>query len=421
MKTIEEMRARLAEIVAKLGEFKALATFTDEDLTSINELNNESVELKRNIEAKQALENIENISSTPAPKVTKPAAVNKPKEVTGNGFETVGSFYKAVAMARGGNVDKRLTLQNTANERYGEDGGFLIPADFRSEIQSVIEGDSSLISKTRQFKTSSNHLVLPVSETAPWDGSGIQAFWEGESEQYTGSKPKFRQANLRLNKLTALVRVSEELLEDAPALESFIKMETPKVFTHKINCAIIDGDGNGKPKGFLRSPFKVKVAKESGQDADTVLSENVINMYSRMLPESIARAEWLINPQVMPQIRLMKFDASADSPVPMFIPPSGLDAAPYGTLLGRPIRMMMGGVKALGDEGDISFVDLEHYISAVKTSGVKSQVSTHVYFDRDETAFKFSLRVAGEVPYIKPVTTEHGDFDMSGVVTLADR
>ena len=416
MKTIEEMRARLLEVQAKMQEFSTCAEFTDEDHTAIKAYTEEAKTLKADIETKEAIAEFNAASATPAPRKTAPSAPAPAAKANEHGFQNRGEFYKAIA---NGGSDRRL--QNAAFEKNAQDGGFLIPSDFRTEVMTVIEGDNSLLGMTRQFKTSSNHLVLPVSETAPWDGSGIEAFWEVEGGTTADTKPKFRQANFRLHKLTALVRVSEELLEDAPALESYIKEAAPNAFVAKINNAIIDGDGSGKPLGFLKSGFKIVVPKEATQDADTVVTENIINMYSRMLPASMPNAVWVLNPACLPQLRLMKFDQGANNSVPVYMPPAGLASAPYGTLMGRPVMPMMGGAKALGDEGDICFVDLKQYITALKTDGVKSEVSTHVYFDSGETAFRFVMRVAGACPYNAPVKTEFGDYEMSGIVTLAVR
>lgn len=420
MKTIEEMREELKQIHAKLTEFKANASFTDEDMAEIKNLNAQAKQLKNDIEAKQLLDGIEDDIVTPVPRKTQAAAPSKPRDNNEHGFSNRGEFYKAVARSTNGNTDRRLQ-NSTAFEKNAQDGGYLIPSDFRTEIQTVIEGDNSLLGMTRQYRTSSNHLVLPVSETAPWDGSGVEAFWDGEGVSSSESKPRFRQANLRLHKLTALVRVSEELLEDAPALESYIMTEAPKAFVAKTNDAIIDGDGVGKPLGFLKSGFRVTVPKEAAQAADSLVTENIVNMYSRMLPNSISNAFWPCNPAILPQLRLMKFDNGAGQTIPVYMPPTGLAGAPYGTLMGRPVMPMMGGMKALGDEGDIAFVDLSTYITAVKTDGVRSEVSTHVYFDSGETAFRFVMRVAGECPYSAPVKTQYGEYEMSGIVTLQER
>ena len=82
---------------------------------------------------------------------------------------------------------------------------------------------------------------------------------------------------------------------------------------------------------------------------------------------------------------------------------------------------MMGAMPALGDSGDLILTDMNYYYSVLKTSGIKQDVSTHLYFDRDITAFKFSMRVDGRCPFKAPVTTQYGNYDMSGFIKLAAR
>ena len=415
------MRARLAEIQARLGGFNANENFSAEDLTEINALNDEFENLNKQIEARVAIESINRVANTSTRQVAATATPTpSATPVKNTKFQNSGEFFQAIRRAASNDVDTRLKAEG-AFERTAEDGGFLIPTDFRTEIQNKVTGDESLLSRTFQIKTSSNHISIPVNEVAPWDGTGIVAFWEGEGQPMSESKNRFGQFNSKLHKLTALVRVTDELLEDAPALESFVRAQAPQAMLHQVNSAIISGNGAGKPEGFLNSGFKYAVSKESGQASETILFENIVNMQARILPMSYAKSVWLVNPAVMPQLRLMKFDKDATSPVPAYMPPSGLAEAPYGTLMGRPIMPMMGGSKALGTEGDISLVDLSYYISAYKTSGIKSDVSTHVHFDTNETAFRFVMRIAGGCPYKTPVTTENGDYKMSGIVTLEDR
>ena len=50
--------------------------------------------------------------------------------------------------------------------------------------------------------------------TTPWGSGGIQAFWTGEAEAITQSKPVLEDVTLRLKKLSCLVPVTEELMED---------------------------------------------------------------------------------------------------------------------------------------------------------------------------------------------------------------
>jgi hypothetical protein len=82
---------------------------------------------------------------------------------------------------------------------------------------------------------------------------------------------------------------------------------------------------------------------------------------------------------------------------------------------------MMGSIPALGDVGDIQLVDMSYYWGIRKASGIKSATSIHLLFDKEQTAFRFSMRLDGRCPFQSPVTTEFGNFQMSAFVLLAAR
>lgn len=416
-----DLKARMAEIVAKLAELNEVEEFDADQVQIVNGLTAEYEELKVKIEAKEKSDAIL-ASLTKGERKTAPKVEVMEKKIDprANKFKNAGEFFSAVKDAAYGKMAPQF--QNAAAlESIGEDGGFLIESDFRSEIQKKVMGDESLLPRTKLFQTSKNILSLPVNEVAPWDGTGIQAYWENEGSIHSDSKSKFGEANFKLRKITAYVKASDELLSDAPALESWIRSEAPAAIMHKINAALISGDGVNKPLGFLNSGFKFKVSKEGGQAAATIKFENIVKMTGRILPQSFARSVWICNPAVLDQLRLMKFDSAAASPVPAYLPPAGLSEAPYGTLMGRPILPMMGGTKALGTEGDIALVDLSYIYSVVKTTGIISDMNTSVLWDRDMAAFKFQMRVDAHCPFKTPVVTENGNYSMSAFVTLEDR
>lgn len=210
----------------------------------------------------------------------KPRGVNvirHPEEARRHGFRNLGEFAVAVKLAsrQGGYIDPRL-VQNApttvSTEGVGADGGFVVPPDFRTAIMEKVMAEESLLGRTDQLTTSSNSIVLPKDETTPWQTSGgIQAYWDGEGDQLTQSKIALQEETLRLNKLTALVPVTEELMEDAPSLDSYLRRKVPQKFDFKINLALVQGTGAGQPTGILVSDCLVSVAKESGQSADTVV------------------------------------------------------------------------------------------------------------------------------------------------------
>jgi len=414
---LEEMRKKVAEIVAKLQSFDSVENYSDEDLKTINSLNDEFVSLKSNIEAKEKIESIKATASAPVRKTTPAPRIEvTPSRLENNmGFESFGSFAKAVSNKAKGLIDPRF--QNTAAyEKFAKDGGLLIPTDFMSEINTKVQGDESLLSKCSVYTVSGNALSLPVDEAAPWSG-GIQTYWVSEGNTITESKGALKLAHWRLNKLAALVKATDELLEDAPALESYIKSRAPSAIMHKINDAIVNGDGSGKPFGILNSGFKVSVAKESAQTADTIVYKNIVKMEAVHIPS--ANSVWLAHPKCREQLRQLKDDNGNAIYMNGGSFPN-LASAGFDTLMGKRVIYMMGAMPTLGDEGDLILCDLSYYNMIIK-GGVKQDISTHLLFDKDQTAFRFIQRLDGSCPYTAPVTTQYGSYNMSGFVTLAAR
>jgi HK97 family phage major capsid protein len=420
---LEKIINRLAEIAASLeGIVAGDDGYTDEQIQSIESLNAEFESLSKQ---KETLETVEAMKAKAAPVGRKTTGVeaSAPRIQVGEdrskkmgGFESAGAWLMAVKNAgRTGEVDKRLLA--TMKESIGEDGGFLVPEEMSSGILKKLGSDESLMSRTNVIQVSSNNLTLNVDENQPWNG-GVQAYWTAEGASMAESKPNFKQVGFRLQKLAALVKATDELLDDATALESYISAAAPEAIMHQVNKAIINGNGVGKPTGIINSDFTVQVAKESGQANDTVVSANVLKMYSRMFPGSRSKAAWYINPAVEESLRTLT-DADGNY---IFVAPGGqLNQTPYATLLGRPVIPLMGGMPALGDVGDIIFGDLSFYYMIRKAAGVKSATSIHLHFDKEITSFRFSLRLDGRVPFTSPVTTEYGSYDMSAFITLEAR
>lgn len=428
--TPEQIRARLAEIVAALeGIVAGDAGYTEEQLKQVDGLQEEYDSLDAQLVAAEKIEAMKAkaASSTGrktvalAPVADSRVSVGKQLNEKFGGFNSTGEFLMAVKRSgQTGEVDKRFLQASVAYEKIGEDGGFLVPEEIATAITKKLENpDESLMARANVTTVSGNNLTLPIDESQPWN-SGIQAYWMGEGASFTESKATFKQASWRLQKLGALVKTTDELLEDATALESYIKNAAPAAIMHKVNDAILSGNGVAKPQGIISSPFSVTVSKEGSQTADTVNARNVVKMYSRMLPMSRSKAVWLINPAVEDQLRLAVDDDGGF----IYMSPGGiggqLSASPFGNLLGRPVIPMMGSIPALGDVGDIIFADLSYYYM-IRKAGIKSAQSIHLLFDKEQTAFRFSLRVDGKCPFTSPVTTEYGSFSMSGVVLLEAR
>lgn len=360
----------------------------------------------------------------PAPTQSRRLEV-EPRATKGNhGFRNLGEFANAVRGAKGVNVDPRL-IKNApttySTEGVGADGGYAVPPDFRTEIMEKVMGEESLIGRTDQMTTTGNSITFPKDETTPWQSSGgILAYWESEASQLTQSKVALESSTLKTNKLTALVPVSEELLEDAPSLDGYLRRKVPQKFDYKLQNALLEGTGAGEPLGILNAGCTVSIAKESGQSADTLVFANIVNMWSRMYAPCRSRAVWHINQDVEPQLLQMTLEGTSSS-VPAYMPANGLAGSPYATLMGRPV-IPLQGCNTLGDKGDIYLCDWSQYLTVVKAGGIRTDVSIHLYFDYDMTAFRFVMRVTGQPWWRTYITPASGSTNyLSCFVTLDAR
>lgn len=342
------------------------------------------------------------------------------------GFLNVADYLKSVLQmsAKGAGLDPRYVANaptQFGSEGIGQDGGFAVPPDFRSTIITKVMGEDSLLSRTDQQTTSSNQITFPVDETTPWQTSGgIQAFWESEGGQKGQSKPNLNTVTVKANKIIALIPMTDELLEDAPAMASYVNRKAPEKIMYRVNDAIINGTGVGMPLGILKSAGTQIVAPESGQAADTVTYRNVSAMFYRLVAEARRRAVWLMNPDAEEQLSFMKFiDQGSGNAIPVYLPPGGLSASPYSTLFGRPI-VTSEAMPALGDQGDIVFGDMSQYLTVTK-GGIRQDVSIHLFFDYDITAFRFVLRIGGQPWWNAPVERPGGQTPRGYFVALGAR
>lgn len=336
------------------------------------------------------------------------------------GFKRLGEFFQSVkkACVPGGATDERLnkaTLSSYANENVGADGGYLVPTEYADKIFANIWADDGLLGLTDQMEVARNSMTFVVDETTPWGSSGVQTYWVEEGSAITQSKPSLKYDTLRLSKIAALCPATDELLSDANAAESLLANRAGDAIRYAVEDTILHGTGAGQPLGILNAGCLVTQAKKSGQAADTIVAENILNMYSRMLHRPGGNAVWVVNADCLPQLFSMSLNNN-----PLYLPNMQMADAPYGTLMGRPI-VISQHANTLGDLGDIFFADFSQYVTVVKAGGIDAARSMHLWFDQSVEAFRFQMRIAGQPWMGSAVDSDNSAADVSPFVTLAAR
>jgi HK97 family phage major capsid protein len=102
-----------------------------------------------------------------------------------------------------------------------------------------------------------------------------------------------------------------------------------------------------------------------------------------------------------------------------YMPPGGLSANPYATLMGRPV-VPVEWCATLGTVGDIILADLRHYVTATKGM-IEPNMSIHLRFDYDESVFRFIFRIDGQPWWTAALTPYKGANTQSCFVALATR
>lgn len=339
------------------------------------------------------------------------------------GFRNLAEFAVAVRAAgnpSGARVDQRLATLMAAPTGFMEGGGsvgegYMLPAEFRDQIWELVTDSGDILNDIDIEPTSARQVDWTADESTPWGATGVQANWRSEGSQMNVSKQATKGRSLTLHELYAFVLASEELLEDAPRLNSRLTTKAAQAIAWKASEGFMWGSGAGQPLGFMNATSLVTVAKELGQAADTLDDQNILKMYSRLLVAPGDRPFWLANRDIVPQLATLQI---GDQPV--WIPPNGLMDAPGGMLLGYPVRYSEHN-KTLGDLGDLVLGSFKGYYGARRTSGVQFAQSMHLYFDYAINAFRWTFRIGGQPHLSAAVTPANGTNSKSHFVALAER
>ncbi len=413
---------------------------TPEEQTEVNGLTAEAEHCAKQVTSRSALREIERGAETrrlaEAAEADDPGDAGTPGDGSPSAerFAGLGDFAKAVI--RAGVIHKtgvkealdprleKLAAVSGMNEGAGAEGGYLVQTDIASGVITEAFETGQLLSRVRDLRCgdNSNGMEIPIEdESSRVKGSrhgGVQVYWAGEAAQGTAKKPKFALLQLRLNKLIGLAYLTAEMMADAAFLGSYLDAVFTDELAYMGDDAILNGTGAGQPLGILNSAALVTVSKESGQSTLTVLSANIAKMWARLPARSKANAVWLVNQDVIPAL-----DAMVVGTVPTYMPPGGVSELPYGRLKGRPV-IELEQCASLTSLGDIVLADLSWYAllrkSGAGANPMKSE-SSHLRFDYDEMALKWTWRLDGGPLRRAAITPANGSNTISPFVTLEAR
>lgn len=325
----------------------------------------------------------------------------------------------------GRHADKLALIENAMSSVDPASGGFLIPDEFRATLMQVALETAVVRSRATVIPMGSLRTSIPIVDSTTNVGSvfgGVIGYWAEEGAALTQSQPNFGRIVLEAKKLTAYTEVPNELRRDsAITVEVLLNQMFPQAVAWFEDIAFLQGTGVGEPLGVLNTANSAVVSQpiESGQATATILWENIVGMYSRMLPSSLATAAWVVSPAALPQLFTMALSIGTGGMALGPIAGSNGTGAPTMSLLGLPI-ILSEKVANLGTAGDVNLIDFKQYLIGDRMQ-MEAEVSTEYKFGNDLVAYRFIERVDGRPWLQSAITPRNGGPTLSPYVSLAAR
>lgn len=344
-------------------------------------------------------------------------------------FDDAADFFQAAwhradrfrnySTERAPKLAKLQEIQNSYGSVVPADGGFLIPETMRSQLLQIALESAVVRPRATVIPMDSLRVPIPMVDSTSNVSSvygGVVAYWTEESAALTESQGSFGRVVLDAKKLTALAIAPNELIQDASAFGGFISTAFPAAIAWYEDIAFMKGTGVGEPLGFIGAgnTSTVTVTAETGQGANTLVLENILKMYSRMLPGSLSRGVWIADIQTFPQLATMALSVGTGGSAVWLT--NAADSPPM-TILGRPV-IFTEKANTLGTAGDITFVDLSYYLIGDRMS-MTAMSSEHVRFTQDQTAYRVIERVDGRPWLQSAITPQNGGSTLSPFVNLS--
>lgn len=348
------------------------------------------------------------------------------------GFSSLGEFAIECRKSAGGQFTDKMTnwlekAPSGQNEGIDSEGGFLVPTMQSNSLMMNLLETSTAYGRTMKIPMATNSVGIPVVEDeshALHVYGGIIVYRPDEGGDITSSKMKLGKVNLELSKLAALVFATTELLEDSPqSIEPLLNLGFGQAIGFQVDEDLMNGNGSNQALGILNAPSLVTVAKETGQAPDTIVTNNILKMWSRLRPTGQASAIWQANIDTFVTLATLALPVGTGGAPAGLIQTStnGATGKPIQTLLGRPIEFSEHN-QTLGDKGDITLADWGQYLVGEKNGGqIRAASSIHLKFVSDQTAFRFIVRMDGKPWEKTALTPKHSTKTLSSFVTLAAR
>ena len=351
---------------------------TTEDATTYDKMEADVVALGKEVERleRQAVIDLELSKATSSPITNKPEKNVSGETKTGRASdEYKRSFWNAMR-SKAARPDVLDALQIGTDS----EGGYLVPDEFEKTLVQALEEENLIRQLATVVSSSFGDKKIPIV------ASKGTADWTDEEAPMHESDDAFGIVNLGAHKLSTMIKVSEELLNDSVfSLETYIAQEFARRIGRAEEQAFISGNGTGKPTGLFTS---AEVGITSAGAA--IAMDDIIDLYHALREPYRRNAVFLTNDATIKAIRKLKDNNN------QYLWQPSIQAGQPDTILNRPVRTS-GYVPTIEASAKVlAFGDFKYYWIADR-QGRSFQRLNELYAATGQVGFRATQRVDGKL------------------------
>lgn len=379
MSNLNELREQRGRLVSQMRGILDTAEAENRDLTDEEVSKYEAMEADQDrIAAKIArLENLEGIEGqinrvTEVPVQLRPEQANV---MNARATEEYGNAFMTYVRQGGAASNQVLGALQVGTD---SEGGYIVPEEFETML---VEG----LQDINEFRSMIDVVSTAGDRNIPIENTLGTATWTAEEAAYTESDAAFGQVVLGANKLATIIRVSEELLQDAFFdLQAYLARNFAKRFGIAEEAAIVNGTGSGQPTGLTDgSSLGVTAA-----GAAAITADEMIDLYHSLGRPYRNNATFIAHDDTVKLIRKLK---DGDN---QYLWQPGLQAGQPDRILGRPFIASTAAEAATTGLKSVLFGDLSYYVLAERSGRVFQRLN-ELYAANGQVGFRMFERLDG--------------------------
>lgn len=309
---------------------------------------------------------------------------------------------------------KALDLADVIRSSDDSSAGMFVPDDIRYALLQFAPPGTIVWPRAQVWPMTTDNIQWPKLVQDLTDGSedffgNVVLTWTEEGSAKTKTRPEFGTLALDCHELSAYTEVTDILLEDSAInIGNLLVQLFQGAYWHYTDKVFLNGMGGTRPMGVLNDPGVNHVDRLT---AGKVSFEDFLNMSSKLPPMFDANAVWMMKKEVFNSLRKQKDDVGQ----PMIQLGQGYNDFGQGIagyIVGYPVIISDYKTAALGSEGDVVLGDWKHYFIGERTS-IKIEMSRHVAFRENRTAFRCTSRIGGAVEEPKAFVVLDAEADAS--------